>query len=101
MVFKLIIKPIVIFHVEEAVNYHEKKVSGLGKRFYNQFLLSLSDIQNKPLTYSYVKEPVRRYKIESFPYKISYTLSEDTIFILGVAHTKRSNAFVRRRLRLL
>ncbi len=101
MVFKLVIKPIVIFDVEEAVNYYEKKVSGLGKRFYKQFLLSLSDIQHKPLTYSYVKKPVRRCKIESFPYKIFYTLSEDTVSILGVAHAKRSNAFVRRRLRLL
>lgn len=44
---------------------------------------------------------VRRYKIESFPYKIFYTLSKDTIFILGISHAKRGNAFVRKRLKLL
>ena len=57
MVFKLIIKPIVIFDIEEALDYYEKKGNGLGKRRYTQFLFSLSDIRNKPLTYSYVKEP--------------------------------------------
>ncbi len=52
MVFKLVIKPIVIFDIEEAVDYYEKKVNGLGKLFYNQFLFSLSDIQIKPLNCS-------------------------------------------------
>ncbi len=101
MAFELIIKPIVIFDIEEAVEYYEKKVAGLGNRFYNQFLASLTDIQNKPFTYSYIKDPVRRCKIEHFPYKVFYTVDEKTVFIIGVAHTKRSNSFVRRRLRLL
>ncbi|MCY7421470.1 MAG: type II toxin-antitoxin system RelE/ParE family toxin [Chitinophagaceae bacterium] len=101
MDFKLIIKPIALLDVEEAVDYYEKKVSGLGRRFYNQYLASVTDIQNKPFTYSYNVENVRRYKIESFPYKIFYTVTEKTILILGVTHAKRSNAFVRRRLRLL
>ncbi|MEJ7677931.1 MAG: type II toxin-antitoxin system RelE/ParE family toxin [Segetibacter sp.] len=101
MAFKLLIKPIVFVDIDEAVDYYEKKVNGLGKRFYNDFLASLTNIQNKPLTYSYAKDPVRRCKIETFPYKIFYLVSEDTIFILGVAHAKRNNAFVKRRLRLL
>ena len=101
MAFKLLIKPIVFVDVDEAVDYYERKVNGLGKRFYNHFLTSLENIQNRPFTYSYVKEPTRRSKIESFPYKIFYLISDNTIFIIGVAHAKRSNAFVRRRLKLL
>ncbi len=58
MDFKLIIKPIVLLDVEEAVNYYEKKVSGLGRRFYNQYLASVTDIQNKSFTYSYIVENV-------------------------------------------
>ena len=101
MVFKLIIKPIVFSDLEEAVEYYEKKVTELGKRFYDQFLDAVNDIHGKPFTYSYAKDPVRRCKIKNFPYKIFYLISEDTVFILGLAHAKRSNAFVRRRLRLL
>lgn len=101
MVFELLIKPIVFVDIDEAIEYYENQLAGLGKRFYSHFLASLGDIHNQPLTYSYVKDPVRRCKIKSFPYKIFYLISDDTIFILGVAHSKRSNAFVRRRLKLM
>ncbi len=88
MVFELLIKPIVFVDMDEAIGYYENQLDGLGKRFYNHFLASLRDIQNQPLTYSYVKDPVRRCKIKSFPYKIFYLISDDTILILGVAHSK-------------
>lgn len=101
MAFKLIIKPIVFSDLEEAVEYYEKKVHGLGRRFYNQFLDALEDIQGKPFTYSYAKDTVRRCKMRNFPYKIFYLVSDNAIFILGIAHAKRSNAFVRRRLKLM
>ena len=86
MVFELLIKPIVFVYIDEAVEYYENRLVGLKKRFYNHFLASPGDIQNQPLTYSYVKDPVRRCKIKFFPYKIFYPISDDTIFILGVAH---------------
>jgi hypothetical protein len=101
MAFKIIIKPIVFLDAEEAVVYYEKQITGLGKRFYQRFLQSLDDIQSKPFTYSFVKEPVRRCMVIKFPYKIYYIVSEETIFILGVSHTKRSNAFVKKRIRLI
>lgn len=101
MGFKLAVKPIVIFDIEEAVDYYENKVVGLGNRFFNQLLSSLINIQSKPFTCQYVKSPVRRCKIIKFPYKIFYYINAETIFILGVAHAKRSNAFIRKRLKLL
>ncbi|MDQ3683528.1 MAG: hypothetical protein M3352_10740 [Bacteroidota bacterium] len=101
MAFKLIIKPIVFADADEAVIYYEKKAAGLGKRFYAIFLHSLNKIQNKPFTFSYIKNPVRRCKVEKFPYKIFYTIEDDIIFIIGLSHAKRSNAFVKKRLRLL
>ena len=69
MVFKLVVKPVVTFDIEEAVNYYDRKVAGLGHRFYSHLLSSLTDIQNKPFTYSYVAGAVRRCRIENFPYK--------------------------------
>ena len=47
MAFKLLIKPIVFVDIDEAVGYYKKKVNGLGKRFYNYFLASLRNIQDK------------------------------------------------------
>ncbi len=100
MAFKIIIKPIVFIDAEEAVIYYEKKSKGLGKRFYNNFLIAVNDIQLKPFTYSYIKKPMKKHLIKKFPYKVFYKVTSDTIFIIGIAHTKRSNALVKRRLKL-
>ncbi len=86
--------------VEEAVSYYDKQLQGLGRRFYNVFIASLIEIETKPFVHSYIRPPVRRYKIKKFPYKIFYIIKEDSIFVIGVSHAKRSNAFVRRRLKL-
>jgi len=55
----------------------------------------------KPSAFSYVKKPVRRHLIKKFPYKIFYLITGDSIIVIGVSHAKRSNAFVRKRLRLI
>jgi toxin ParE1/3/4 len=86
---------------EDAVLYYEKQLVGLGKRFYNNFLASLNNIQENPFTHSFVKEPVRRFKVEKFPYKIFYIVTDETIFVIGLPHAKRSNAFIKRRLKLI
>ena len=101
MVFELVIKPIALIDSDEAVEYYEKKLQGLGERFYHNFLRCLEDIQSSPFAYSYIKNPVRRHLIEKFPYKVYYTITDEKIFIIGISHAKRSNAFIKRRLRLL
>lgn len=101
MAFKLIIKPIVFADADDAVAYYERKSKGLGKRFYNNLLTSLEDIQQNPFTFSYIKKPVRRHLISKFPYKVYYLFSDETIYVIGISHAKRSNAFVKRRLKLI
>lgn len=101
MAYKMIIKPIVFFDIEEAFLYYESKISGLGKRFYLSFLASIEKIESSPNAFLLVKHPVRRCKLKGFPFKVFYVVSDQTIFIIGLSHAKRSNAFVKRRLGLL
>ena len=72
MAFKLIIKPIAFADADDGVIYYEKKVAGLGKRFYTIFLHSLSKVQKNHLHFLTQKILFRRCKIEKFPYKIFY-----------------------------
>ena len=48
MAFKVVIKPIVFFDTDEAIIYYEKRSLGLGKRFYDSFLIALKEIELKP-----------------------------------------------------
>jgi hypothetical protein len=44
---------------------------------------------------------VKRVLLKKFPYKLFYTYTENTVIILGVTHAKRSNAYLRKRLKSL
>ena len=99
MVYKIIIKPLVFFDADDAYQWYNKQVEGLGNRFYHHFFATLANIQANPLSYSYLKDPVRRCRMKNFPYKIYYIIESNTIVILGVAHSKRSGAYIKRRLR--
>ena len=101
MAFKILIKPIVFIDTDEAVSYYENQLQGLGQKFYSNFLLSLNNVQQQPFIYTFVKPQVRRCRVEKFPYKIFYIVANDTISIIGLAHAKRSNTYIKRRLRML
>jgi plasmid stabilization system protein ParE len=99
MAFELIIKPIVFLDVEDAISYYEQRSQGLGKRFYDSFLSTIQSIQAHPHHFTYVYSSVRRCMVAKFPYKVFYIIEEEKIFIIGVTHAKRSNTFIRKRLR--
>lgn len=101
MDFELILKPIVFSDLDDAVFFYESRVKGLGKKFYSQFLSCLEDIKTAPHNYNQVTKKVRRKLIKKFPYKIFFTIQDNTVYIIGISHTKRSGAFVKRRLKLL
>jgi len=98
MGYSLVTLPIVIADIEEAVRFYNAKSNGLGERFYGKCLESFAKIENQPHHYTFVREPVRRVIVNSFPYKIFYYIHGEKVIVLGVAHAKRSNAFVKRRL---
>jgi toxin ParE1/3/4 len=99
MVFDIVIKPIVFLDVEEAVIFYAKKSNKLGGRFYKNFLQSIEDIRLSPENYSYIHKPVRRHIIKKFPYKVYYIVLNEAIVIIGVAHVKRSNSYIKSKLK--
>jgi hypothetical protein len=99
MVFSIVIKPIVFIDVEETVIFYEKESHGLGERFYKSFLQSAEDIRLSPQNYSYIYKPVRRHITKNFPYKVYYIVLNEPIVVIGVAHAKRSNRYIKSKLK--
>ena len=100
MGFNLIIKPIVFFDLQDAIDWYERESLGLGKRFLSKVEVAKNQIINNPYHYSIFHQDVRRILIEKFPYKIYYIINDTTVIIIGISHGKRSKAFVHRRLKL-
>lgn len=100
MAFKILFKPIALIDVDEAIAWYEKELKGLGYRFFSRLTESLEQLKTKPESYQIIYPPVRRILLKSFPYKILYLIQEPhAIVILGVIHTKRSNRYIKKRLR--
>ncbi len=101
MAFKIVVKPIVWFDLEEAITWYENERQGLGEQFFNNFEDAKEKIEINPNRYRNIIPGVKRILIKKFPYKIFYIISDNTILIIGLTHAKRSNAFVRKRLKIL
>jgi len=99
MAFKLIVKPIAYNDIDEAIEWYESKSKGLGKRFLFEIEQLIVKISESPFNYSIYHKTVRRILFSKFPYKIYYTVHQDTITVLGIYHGKRSKAFVNKRLK--
>jgi ParE toxin of type II toxin-antitoxin system, parDE len=98
MAFKIVVKPIVFMDIDEAVNYYAQESGLLAERFYNSVISKFEHIQQNPASFGFVHATVRSARVPHFPFRIFFLVSCEQIVILGIAHFKRSNRFVRKRL---
>ena len=75
------------FH--DAIKYYETQQNGLGEKFQSDIRSSILRIKEFPDAYINVKENVRRCVIHKFPYNILYSIKENYILIIAIAHQHR------------
>ena len=75
--------------LEDATHYYEIEHEGLGRQFRNEIRKSVNRISEYPKAWSFDKEDVRKCLLHKFPYKILYSIEEDHIFIIAIAHQHR------------
>jgi len=73
----------------EAKEFYEIEQPGLGTQFEEQIRHSLLRIQQYPHAWPPERKEIRRYLVHKFPYKILYSIQDDTIVILAFAHLHR------------
>ena len=73
----------------EAAIFYEEHQEGLGSRFLDIIEDAFTKIAAHPTIWLADLQGRRKYRIKRFPYLLIYTISEDAIYILAVAHTSR------------
>lgn len=99
MGFNIIVRSEVWIDVESAIDWYNHEVAGLGQRFYQSFEQATSKIAESPYHYSFITKKVRRCPVKKFPYSVLYVVEEDNIYLLAVIHRRRSNAYIRKRIK--
>lgn len=75
--------------VEDAANFYEHELTGLGERFLNRFQAAVEEVQLAPDMYSPLGEGYRKYGLRPFPYAVIYRAEQGVIVIVAVMHQKR------------
>ncbi|MBI4289839.1 MAG: type II toxin-antitoxin system RelE/ParE family toxin [Chloroflexi bacterium] len=75
--------------LEDAVRYYELEYSGLGKRFKEEVERAAIRIAEYPQAWSVDRGDVRKCLLHKFPYKLLYSIEEDHILVIAIAHQHR------------
>lgn len=89
MRYELVIRPEAEAEMEEAFDWYEKRVFGLGSDFLRCVDATLNSMARHPLQYRQVYRSIRRAIIRRFPYEIFFTDEDDRIIVLSVFHVRR------------
>ncbi|MCG6133899.1 MAG: type II toxin-antitoxin system RelE/ParE family toxin [Nostoc sp. LLA-1] len=98
MTYKILITPEAELDLEDAYNWYEQQMMGLGSEFIRVVDASFSTIQRNPFAYPIIYEKVRRKLIRKFPYGLFYIIIDERISIIGSFHVKRDPQQWERRL---
>ncbi len=81
----------------EAAEYYDSQVKGLGEAFLTEVERAIKLIQQNPESFPSIFKVVRRNILRRFPYNILYSIVDDSIRILAIAHQKRRPFYWRSR----
>lgn len=75
--------------LDDAINYYNEQLPGLGDSFYQEFLKTTEIISYFPESWRKVGSKTRRANIKKFPYLILYIVDGQDVLITCIAHQHR------------
>jgi hypothetical protein len=88
MAFKVVLEPRALAETQEAIDYYNDKLFGLGKKFEKALDEHIQSISKNPFFQVHYKD-YRILLVKNFPYKIVYYLNETkkTAYITAIFNT--------------
>jgi len=87
-----------IIELEEAIQYYEDQLPGLGRNFQYEIMYSLELISNHPQAWIKIGTLTRRCLIPRFPYFILYIVENDLITVTAIGHQHRNPEYYSNRI---
>ena len=75
--------------LDDAIEYYNLQSTGLGEKFLDEVLETIELILHFPQLWSRNTENTRKAVLRKFPFNLIYSLFEDKIYIIAVAHQNR------------
>lgn len=75
--------------LDEAVQYYELQAKGLGSTFKSVAKSTIRRVATFPTAWTVIRPNIRRCIMHKFPYNVLYSIEEDYILIIAIAHHHR------------
>ena len=76
--------------LDDAVEYYELQVKGLGVTFKSIARATIKRVATFPTAWTEIKPSIRRCIMHKFPYNVLYSIEKDCILVIAVAHHHRN-----------
>ncbi|MCF8303256.1 MAG: type II toxin-antitoxin system RelE/ParE family toxin [Bacteroidales bacterium] len=88
MAYEIVIAPLALHDIQDAIDYYDKKQYGLGERFENSLHKELTKLERTP-HFQLRYDKVHCLPMKKFPFMIHYTIDSNTrqVIIQAVFHT--------------
>jgi len=83
----------------EAARYYENEAPGVGVAFVVDLHKTVAAILDNPLAAQTVRKSIRKKVLARFPFNVLYSVEDEFVLIVAVAHQKRRPTYWRRRLK--
>ena len=84
--------------LDEAIEYYNYEVPGLGDAFLNEVLSALDRVGKFPEAWHHCSKRARRCRTRRFPYGIIYQIREQEILVVAIAHFHRKPDYWKNRI---
>jgi toxin ParE1/3/4 len=74
---------------KDAKSYYENKSPAIANTFLEELQQTLQRLSSFPMAWPVVEEPVRKIRMNRFPYLIHYVFEKNIVLILGMYHLRR------------
>jgi len=75
--------------LDDAIAYYSLQAEGLGKKFLDEILETIELISRFPQLWSQNTANTRKAVLRKFPFNLIYSILEDKIYLIAVAHQNR------------
>ncbi|MBC7862155.1 MAG: type II toxin-antitoxin system RelE/ParE family toxin [Bacteroidia bacterium] len=88
-----------LFDIIKIKKWYSGKSENLHLRFLTHLEREIEKVKNSPLMFQVVRQGTRKFSVNKFPYNVYYLVEKERIVIVGLIHNKRSNAFIKKKLK--
>lgn len=90
--YKINVAPDALQDIQEATDWYNEQLSGLGSRFQKQVVKQINSLKANPLGYATRYAEVRCMLVKKFPFMVHFTLDEKQklIEVFAIFHTSRN-----------